>query len=186
MITFKKYLEEKLTLGRNETVHVSNTPIALENLKITPQSNTTTKPRGLWYGFGDDWIYFIKHQMPEDYWNEATGGNLYKVYIDKSNILSINSKDALYNLITKYYGPPLFGANRFDPYSQITEYEKISTGGPDWVKMSQDYDGIEIPDIRADYINSLKRLPEFSFLYPWDVNSGCIWNPRAILRLREL
>lgn len=143
-------LQTRLKITPDMRIHMSKNPIyKLEkNIYIQSPSN---KPKGFWYGFGDEWIEWVEMQMPE--WR---GDYIYKVHVNGSKLLLI--KD----------------------YSEIKEFskeymskEQIYPGATyfvDWNRVALKYDGIEI----NPYIGNARL--EFEWYYFWDVATGCIWN----------
>lgn len=168
-MTFKKYLYEKLVLGRNERVSISEYPIT-KIKDTTSQLIAGSKPYGLWYGFGDKWIYFSKNEMSDEYFSKKKYG--YKVYINKNTVLSLTNNQELENFVDMF----LTKTNQLEKYTI------------DWKKVSQHYSGIEMPNYdELGWRNLYNKLgQEYSFLYPWDIPSGCVWKPDGIIRLRAL
>ena len=154
-------LSEELRFGSKERIHVSKEPIGdLTPIEQTPGS---LKPRGLWYGFGDEWIGWLKMEMPE-WWGETQYA--YKIFPDTSNILVINTREELDDFIKNYYG------------------EKSI----DWVKVAQVYDGFEIPHYRKEGFRQIvftsPEREKYMWVYAMDISSGCIWNPKAIKTIK--
>lgn len=166
-------VNEKLILGSKERTNLSTKPI--EELKnVNPEGSELGKPLGLWYGFGSNWINFIKDGVT---WDADYGTTLksvigdeiyiYKIYLDLSNIIILNTNDKVYDFCEEYS----FG-------------DKI-----DWTKVSKKYKGIEIPNFESLGVRSWwkdKRDNKYEWLYTWDVNSGCIWDVSAITKYRKL
>lgn len=157
----KRVISEKLEFGSKERIHVSKHPIG--ELKITEQSTGSLKPKGLWYGFGDEWIGWLKSEMPE-WWDEAQYA--YKVIPNLSNILVINTREELDQFIDTYN----VGRNI------------------DWVKVAQDYDGIEFPTYSKNRFRNLAFSGadhmKYMWVYSMDIASGCIWNPNGIKSMK--
>lgn len=164
-------INERLILGRKETVTISKQPIT-EIKDTTSQLRSSLKPTGLWYGFGDGWIQYTKNEMPEGYFSQRK--HAYKVYINKSKILSLNSDDELHSFVDTYktryaeFGHEEFGIN--------------------WGKVGQKYSGIEMP--RFEELNWRTSYQEYGkyykFLHAWDISSGCVWRPDGVIKLRPL
>jgi hypothetical protein len=90
------------------------------------------------------------------------------VVVDKSKIVSIRNQDML------------------DDFNSEFSYETDMGQFPyliDWGKVSQRYSGFEIPCY--DNIN-VREIRRNRWLYLWDVPSGVIWNPNAVLKLKPL
>jgi len=171
----RELLNERLVLGKNERVHLSKTPI--QNIKIRIKDRDVHgKPGGLWYGFGSNWINFIKHGVTWDMKDNTSLKDvlksdvyIYKLYLDTSKILILDTKDSYINFTRQY------STNTNYPYNI------------DWDLVSKKYKGIEFPnyedlDVRLLY----QKSDEYKWIYPIDVNSGCIWDTSAIRRYRLL
>lgn len=156
-----KVISERLKFGSKERIHVSKNPI--DGLKAAEQTSGSLKPRGLWYGFGDEWIGWLKSEMPE-WWDEAQYA--YKIIPDTSTILVINTIEELDQFIDTYN----VGRNI------------------DWVKVAEEYDGIEFPTYSKNRFRSLAFSStdhmKYMWVYSMDIASGCIWNPRAIKTIK--
>ena len=122
------------------------------------------KPDGLWYGIGCGWDTFVLEAMPEYH-----GTFSYRLRLDYRRILCLRTVDATRAFDAKYgtsMWPP--GHDLYDP----NEHEGVR-----WAEVAKRYDGIEI----APYQITLRRNKTVDWYYPWDVASGCIWRPRALL-----
>lgn len=172
-------LNERLILGRNERVHISTNKIESIN-DIEQGKSVFGKPGGLWYGFGDEWIYFAKHGFDDDsnlsFKKKKYG---YKIYPNMEKIIVLRTKDDVDNFVDRYLSRFPNNNNKYDI---------------DWVKVSQDYSGIEIPTYNElgmrswgdPYENGREDVKRYSWLYPWDVTSGCIWKSDGVSRMKEL
>jgi len=116
------------------------------------------KPKGLWYGMGDSWIDWVRHEMP--HWEYD---NLFKVDLDESKIIKLNNEEELL-AFNDQYG------------------EKNYTNFIDWFEVSKKYSGIEIPN----YLWSLRMDRRVSWYYGWDVASGCVWGEDAIVSIDKI
>jgi len=115
------------------------------------------KPEGLWYGIGSSWVDWTSYEMPG--WK---GNNLYSVEIDYSNVLVLDTIEKMKKFERQYKKQNQYGLKSID-----------------WTEVSAKYDGIEIPI----YQSSMRFT---DWYYPWDVASGCIWNPKAIKNVVQL
>ena len=162
MIKLKNIITE-LIIPSNMRIHMSKKPIiTLRNMSY-PQE-VGVKPYGLWYGFGDQWINWVRDNVPE--WE---GKYLYRIIFPQSKkIAKLNSQDTILEFNEKYmsdYFIKMFGkhnANKFGPV--------VGSTMMDWPKVARDYDGIEI----YPYIGRMRH--ELIWYYGWEVSSGCIWN----------
>jgi len=119
------------------------------------------KPKGFWYAFGTEWVDWVRSEMPE--WEKP---HLFKIDIDTTNILQLNNESDVHEFMEKYCDDKIKKWN-----SEIN-----------WVKVSKDYSGFEIPDYREIY--------EYRDLYMWissfDISSGCIWDLSLITNIKKL
>jgi hypothetical protein len=161
-------LNEVLNIGSGERIHVSNNPVQ-ELRDLTAQNGVPSenrpdgKPDGFWYAFGDSWLYWTSMNMSTKNYEHA-----YKVVVDRSKIVSIRNQDML------------------DDFNREFTYETDMRQFPyliDWGKVSQRYSGFEIPCY--DDIN-FQEIRRNRWLYLWDIPSGVIWNPNAVLKLKPL
>lgn len=179
----KTIINEKLTLGRNERVHISTNKI--ESIKDIEQGKSVYgKPGGLWYGFGGEWIYFAKYGFDDDselsFKKKKYG---YKIYPNMEKIIVLRTEDDVNDFVDKYLSSVPVRRGAFGDQYDI-----------DWVKVSQDYSGIEIPTYNElgmgqwsdPYENGPESVKRYYWLYPWDVSSGCIWRSDGIIRMKEL
>jgi hypothetical protein len=162
MITFREYiteftqqeheeLEEVLKAYNNRRVMFTTMNTVDTNKKYS-QNDVFDKPKGMWYALGGAWNEFIKH------WDHTYEyQNVFYVDIDYTNILRINTEEKLKNFVEQYNLKP----ERKGYYI-------------DWIKVSQDYKGLEIIPMRYE-----SRLKYFWYYY-WDIPSGCIWDTSAI------
>lgn len=114
------------------------------------------KPEGLWYGFGDSWVKWVKSEMPE--W---MGTHFYNLEVNENKLLQLSSVQDIVKFTEKFtekYG-----------YSGPIDYAYIM-----WSDVAKEYSGIEI----KPYIHQLRN--KYIWYSGWDVASGCIWNKSAI------
>lgn len=164
-------INEILNIGSKERIHVSKNPVQ-ELRDLTTQNAQSSyyrpigKPDGFWYAFGNSWLYFAQYDRGKDYYEALQ--HAYKVYVDKSKIISIRDKDMLNDFINE------FGV---ETDSRVFPYEI------DWVKVTQKYSGFEIPCYNEIDTQNIRRN---RWLHTWDVPSGVIWNPNTVLKLKPL
>ncbi len=134
--------------------------------KITQQKNKSivSKPFGLWYSIGFEWLDFTINDFEGFYGEEKLYA--YEINIDNLNILKLNTIEDINEFLKKYK----IGN---DMFSSI-----------DWKEVSKLYDGIEINNYRK-IKNKLSFNFEYMWLYGWDVSSGCIWNTKN-LNIKEI
>ena len=137
------------TITSDMRIHMSKNPIYKLEQKDYNQSYGS-KPNGLWYGFGKEWLDWIDSEMPE--WK---GEHIYKVNVNTSNILQIKDYLEIENFTKEY----------------LRRVQTLpSTFFIDWNRISLKYDGIEINPYMWKYRH------ELLWYYGWDIASGCVWN----------
>jgi len=152
---------------------MSKLPIKRINV-LTARQKMTYKPEGLWYGFGDSWLRWVRSEMPD--WE---GKYLYKIHVSSSNILQINSATDMKNFHDKYSKSE---AQR-NPASRAKPKIPKAWGPPElifWQNVAYDYAGIEI----TPYLSEFRM--KYTWYYGWDVASGCIWRSSAITGYEEV
>ena len=170
-------LNEILSVGRKERIHISKEPVTgvIDSTDKMRAYHTAryilSKPAGFWYGFGDEWIYFVKTEMKSFADRLA---HTYKVYVDPSKIYSINSREKLDEFCDEFVRHPQINGIR----------EKY----PQWTKVAEKYSGIEIPVYSELGFRDLKDedYTRYYWLYTWDINSGCVWKPDGVVKLKEM
>lgn len=123
------------------------------------------KPRGLWYGIGDEWLDWCKGEMPE--WIKP---HWYRLEVDESKLL-ILSKPSDIEKFTRRFG--IRDRNTQYPTSARMDTSIV------WAKVAQKYAGIEINPYMWECRN------EYVWYYGWDVASGCIWNDGAVTGITQ-
>lgn len=126
------------------------------------------KPRGLWYDLNGSWVDMLMEDAKYAMWalNRLDESNyVYKVTVDKSKILVINSvKKAV--AFTNKYGVVL--------PSHGYKYNFLIN----WKKVAREYDGIEVRDCCEDLDGT------FLWFSYWDCSSGCVWNKSGVKKLK--
>lgn len=148
---------DRIVLGTKDNIDLS--------IKVPP-SKITTKPIGLWYGFGTSWIDFVRSEMPQ-----RETDHVYKIEIDTSNVLVIKDDNSFLEFSDKYKDP---------------EFEKKWSYGRnsniDWPRVAKEYKGIEFPV----YFSKYRMADKHDWYYTWDVASGCIWDLSAVKKVIKL
>ena len=171
-------LNEILSVGRKERIHISKEPVTgiidtSDRVQADPydRRGILAKPTGFWYGFGDEWIYFVKTEMKSVADRLA---HTYKIYVDPSKIYSINSREKLEEFCDEFVRHPRINGI-------LEEY-------PQWNRVAEKYSGIEIPVYAELGFRDLKdeNRRRYYWLYTWDISSGCIWKPDGVVRLKEM
>jgi hypothetical protein len=170
-------LNEILSVGSKERIHISKEPVTgiidtTDKIHTYHDANyILAKPTGFWFGFGDEWIDFVKNEMKSFAERLA---HTYKVYVNPSKVYSINSREKLEDF-----------CDEFLEYTQLNDVREMY---PDWRKVAEKYSGIEIP-VYADLgFRDLKdeNRTRYYWLYTWDISSGCVWRPDGVVRLKEM
>jgi len=143
-------------------------PIDLSGLTGSPANQPDygqgIKPKGLWYGFGTNWVDFVKdptNQMLDRY-NEPE--YFYKLDVATTSIQNYDQNKVLL----------LQTSEDLDEFQQRLGFQRI--GGflmGNWKKVSALFGGIEISD---DLVST----------FGWDIRSGCVWNKAAIIDVTPL
>ena len=118
------------------------------------------KPNGLWYSFSmgrpkSSWLRWLLTSMPQwlkkyDYFLE--------IDVSSTSIKKIETKEQV-----------------LDFHDRYEEVDSNAFSWIDWEKVTKDYDGIEVTNPKA-----LMSFPGGSWMYGWDIDSGCIWNTQSI------
>ena len=139
--------------------HFRDSPLVLETRNY--EQSIHFKPRGLWLSIlgEDDWPTWCRSEgfrleRLEDKSTITLGGPF--------RILRISTEDEL-RLFTKLYGVQLHPA-------------LPDCRHPDWARVAEEYDGMIISPL----LWRVRYEPELSWYSSWDVDSGCIWNTKAI------
>ena len=169
-------------IGPNDKVFLSPEKfLGMRNIDAYDQK-IGRKPRGLWYGCGDEWLSFIRSEFGPEY--EQSIKHIYKIDLNYAtlsryrgdSVLRISTADELRDFDGMYtVRPSKGGSTRRDILG--TKMEMI-----DWHKVATEYSGIEI----CPYLGYQPWSGDVNFrmgldwYYTWDVASGCIWNEKAI------
>jgi len=132
MIGLKEIIKE-LNIPNNMRVHMSKKQTTLLNISI-PQKINELKPKGLWYGFGNSWLDWIRSDMPE--WE---GDHIYHViFPETKNLLKIKSVPEIMQFTKEY----------LDTNNEINKiygsHNNMNAMFIDWPRVYKKYDGIEI------------------------------------------
>lgn len=127
---------------------------------LETEQSSRAKPRGLWFSCGREWLDFAwRNEMFDG------PGFVYTLTIDLRRVLKIRSSRELV-LFSEH-----FSTQRYPGDSVI-----------DWVKVASIYEGIVICPWQSAVRNELG----LEWYHPWDVASGCVWNPYALLGWRRI
>mgnify|MGYP003132121536 FL=1 len=141
-----------LEMSRENNFHLSQRKI--RDILTMPQDRRASKPNGVWYAPGSEWRSWTHSEMPSLL---AKYKALYDIEITGS-VLRIATPADVHEFMERY-GRPLRPGLRHE------------NKNPDWVKVAQDWAGIEVNPYHWD----------LRFTYLWysglDVPSGCVWDP---------
>lgn len=152
MIKLKEILSIEAPISSKLRVHLSATPIdKLYPRDVTQGNEPVTKPNGLWYGFGRDWIDFQRIEI-----DNKSGKYIYFVKVKNINrILRITNRDEMKVFVDKYYVKPAIN----------------------WSVVAKDWAGIEInPFLGKLYYDG----GQYAWYGTWDIASGCVWDTSTI------
>ena len=119
------------------------------------QRNRCPKPKGLWYAIGNEWIDWVRSEMP--HWE---GDYIYKLDLNSTKILFLETYDDIEKFTRKY---------KID-----IDYSGVDVFDINWKEVSENYSGIEI----SPYQSSVRH--KMLWYNGWDVASGCIWKKDGI------
>jgi len=147
-----------LPIGEMDAIHITTPGVILGPVKRGEPKATDTyfKPCGLWYGVGREWLDWIR----AEHFHEQIG-HIYRLHLNRSGMRMVRTVDALDKFNARYVRPE--GSHSLN-----------------WPAVMLAYSGIEI----APYQYS--RRFDLSWYYSWDVASGCVWDPSAVLGVEEL
>ena len=129
-------------------------------LKKKEQQRDWRKPNGFWYGFGESWMYFARTEMRGTDFDLEIHPYHYEVHLKSdANILVLDTLEKVDKFIAKY------GNGEYINWLAVVE--------------QSDYQGIEFPNYYDLNLREL-RPKKYSWLYSWDIDSGCVWDPTAI------
>lgn len=154
-------------------IHYSNAHI--DAVLTTPQERNTApawKPRGLWVTSPgeDDWPSWCR---AEDFHTDHLTHATEVILAPTANILHLDGED----VIRGFHA--LYAQSLDDARPEMAFSHGMAV---DWPAVAESYDGILI----IPYVWSLRLDRDVKWYYPWDCNSGCIWNARAVAELRPL
>lgn len=135
-------------------------PLVPEPVEQGKPGDDLLKPKGLWYSFGDAWFRWCTEEGVD--WSDGWKRVL-RLTVQANRLLRITSEREFLE----------FEETRPKP-------DVCPTMFTEWGKVAEGYAGIEINPYLWKY-----RLTH-AWYYPWDVASGTIWDPNAILGVETL
>ena len=153
MILLQELISTDSPINSKLRIHISSKPIdKLYSRDVMQGNEPVTKPNGLWYGFGREWLDLLMHDLERD----ISKHYIYFVKItNSSKILRIHNKEGMISFVEKYYWKPLI----------------------DWRRVANDYSGIEINPWQGKLYREMSNM---SWYGTWDVASGCVWDTSCI------
>tara|TARA_B100000073_G_scaffold347518_1_gene362140 strand:- start:7440 stop:7865 length:426 start_codon:yes stop_codon:yes gene_type:complete len=115
----------------------------------------------LWYTCDKDWKIFVQQENPD--WASSYA---YKYLVD----VNLNRMCVIHN------------EKEFLEFNEKYGVDDRGQMAIDWVKVSQDYDGIEI----CPYQWKFRMEDHTAWYYGWDVASGCVWGRGAFKGVTEI
>jgi len=150
--------------------HTSLEPIVDIDDRFLKVQTPRDKPEGLWFTYDPkDWYNF-------NYSSSKVKLYTYELKIDNSNFLILDSIEKINEFNNTFESDkPLF-----------TESYGMIWTAPNWLKIKKIYDGVEFPNYEK-----LKKDIDFSdvknhWLTFIDLNSGCLWNSKALNSIEQL
>lgn len=135
------------------------------------QGKVDWKPTGLWFGKGNEWVWFLTEIYSDYAMKNAVAflKSYHKIYEielkPQANMLKIKTKKSAIEF-TKEYGIPIKSRYSFYKWSYLI----------DWQKVARKYDGIENRDLMWAF--------DFMWLRGWDVSGGCLFNNKPVQSLK--
>ena len=142
---------------RGDRIHLSAKPLG--PTRRVAQQRTQLKPTGIWYACGYEWIRWLQGEQPD--WLAGVR-HAYLLDVDARELVVLDTLGKLDDFDAMYG----FGGR---------DREQI-----DWAAVAQLYGGVEICPYQRQ-----RRMSLFWY-YAWDVASGVIWSPRALVGAREV
>lgn len=177
-------------------IHLSAKKI--KKLCSVEQKKDFIKPKGLWYSSKDIWLNYYNENIKDD--NEFVYKYIYQLKLH-------TSKKMTKNKIYRIKDIKSFDNFTFE-YGIIHKSKYLSFAYDvfiDWVKVSKYCAGIEVipflnerskirnKDVIKLYKSNfltikgkIKNISLTTWLYPFDVASGCVWNINAIKSIKQI
>jgi hypothetical protein len=134
---------------------------SFRNVRQESRISQSIKPNGLWYTCDNEWKEYIQRQNPS--WGSSY---VHKYLLD----VNLNRMCVIRN------------EKEFLEFNAKYGVDDRGDMAIDWVKVSKDYDGIEI----CPYQWEFRMKKKSAWYYSWDVASGCIWGSSAFKGVTEV
>jgi hypothetical protein len=148
----------KPKFSKHQRIHVNDEPRFWVDMwkyyyKKAKNQRLGTKPNGLWYAFGNEWLDFIEANDMQ--WKSKSNAVYYEVEPPTGHVLTIKSEKQMDIFVGAYGERTTLGAILID-----------------WPKVKKDWKaGVEINIRDSVDVND----PKFGWYYGWDVACGCAW-----------
>jgi hypothetical protein len=142
---------DRIIMTKDENIEFKPIPIEIQNKR--------TKPIGLWYAIGTEWIDWVRNEMPD---------------FEEKNVFKIDINERKIRLIKTYNEIKEFDLEYGVDINNMYNMREI-----DWKRVANDYGGIEI-----FYVPKARH--SFSWYYGWDISSGCIWDNGVITNITKI
>lgn len=189
-------------------IHITSEPIS-DIILIQQRNEYTFKPRGLWYSPVDVWIKWTKRNFPKEARLTLREFYAYQLTLSYTDIKTPNPEKVLRINNSRDFDAFNFkyGWERNFPPDKDGDEDKLWLL-ISWAKVANDYAGIEIIPHLKLRLNQLtcearkrpekcnqkildkyrkqgfKLISSITWYDTFDVASGCIWNPSAVLELK--
>jgi hypothetical protein len=143
----------------------------IESKQQKPSEDIYGKPTGLWYAMGHKWIRYMIDELS----NRAKHINYLYEITTNNNLCVLKTAENVIDFTNTYHMLNGEFAGKGDKYLM----------GIDWLLVSKNYAGIEIPCYDTEHLHSWYRKNGayseiYSWLFAWDVPSGCIWDASGL------
>jgi len=140
-----------------DRIHLSAKPLGLAR-RVT-QQRTQLKPTGIWYACGYDWIRWLQGEQPD--WLAGVR-HAYLLDVDLRELAVLDT------------------LSKLDDFDGTYGFGREHVGQIDWHAVAKLYGGVEICPYQR------QRRMSLLWYYGWDVASGVIWSPHALVGAQEV
>jgi hypothetical protein len=145
-----------LKLSKKKLYHFSSKPEFKWDPRHAAVQMPGFKPAGLWYAPGDAWPKFLTMKGLQ----HLHRPHVFEVKFNpEAKILRVNDIGGIRVVAT-------MAKDTFMPRNASIL----------WAKLARVYAGIEI----IPYVHEARLAMDTEWYYPWDVASGCVWDPTAL------
>ena len=161
MINLSELISKDASISGKLRIHYS--PVPVEQLEDKTSRNAADiKPRGLWYGFGREWIDYVEGNSEL---RHKRGRYIYFVKVHNlKRVLQLSGIGDILKFSKEY-----------------ADWRRGNSYLIDWAKVTKRYSGIEInphSDAAQRYANGGGggTFNDLMWYRDWDVASGCMWD----------